>query len=123
MTRYMELKDFGMQSIDFSRIPPVRLKMVARHAGVIAAPKIAEMPEQKRISILVAFVKTFEIVALDDALEVLDRCIAEFLPPYSPDFNPIEHTWAQLKSIRNKMKCSIDELFSCSIIGHLFIAR
>ena len=22
-------------------------------------------------------------------------CIAEFLPPYSPDFNPIEHTWAQ----------------------------
>lgn len=51
----------------------------------------------------------------------LAGCIAEFLPPYSPDFNPIEHTWAQLKSIRNKMRCSIDELFSHSIIGHLFI--
>ncbi|MEN9596587.1 MAG: hypothetical protein RL236_1021 [Pseudomonadota bacterium] len=49
-------------------------------------------------------------------------CIAEFLPPYSPDLNPIEHTWAQLKSIRNKMRCSIDELFSHSVIGHLFIA-
>jgi transposase len=50
-------------------------------------------------------------------------CIAEFLPPYSPDFNPIEHTWAQLKSIRNKMKCSIDELFSTAVIGHLFIVH
>ena len=50
-------------------------------------------------------------------------CIVEFLPPYSPDFNPIEHTWAQLKSIRNKMRCSIDELFSHSIIGRLFIVR
>jgi transposase len=43
-------------------------------------------------------------------------CIAEFLPPYSPDFNPIEHTWAQLKSIRNKMKCSIDELLALPLL-------
>jgi TnpA family transposase len=79
ITRYVELRDFGIQSIDFSHIPPVRLKMIARHAGMITAPKIAEMPEQKRISILVAFVKTFEIVALDDALEVLDQLISEII--------------------------------------------
>jgi TnpA family transposase len=79
ITRYVELKDFGMQSVDFSRIPSVRLKMIARHAGMITAPKIAEMPEQKRIAILVAFVKTFEIVALDDALEVLDQLISEII--------------------------------------------
>ena len=48
-------------------------------------------------------------------------CIAEFLPPYSPDFNPIEHTWAQFKSIRNNIRCSIDELFATSTIGHLFM--
>jgi transposase len=61
----------------------------------------------------------------DDIVQSIQRagCIAEFLPPYSPDFNPIEHTWAQLKSIRNKMRCSIDELFSHAVIGHLFIAR
>jgi hypothetical protein len=75
----VELKDFGMQSVDFSRIPSVRLKMIARHAGMITAPKIAEMPEQKRIAILVAFVKTFEIVALDDVLEVLDQLISEII--------------------------------------------
>ena len=79
ITRYIELKNFGIQSIDFSHIPPIRLKMIARHAGMITAPKIAEMPEPKRIAILVAFVKTFEIVALDDALEVLDQLISEII--------------------------------------------
>ena len=35
----------------------------------------------------------------------------EYLPPYSPDLNPIEHKWAQAKSIRRKYNCSINELF------------
>ncbi len=37
--------------------------------------KIARMPEDKRIAILVAFVKTFEVMALDDALDILDLLI------------------------------------------------
>jgi transposase len=36
----------------------------------------------------------------------------EFLPPYSPDLNPIEHKWAQAKAIRRQKNCSIDELFT-----------
>lgn len=79
ITRYVELRDFGIQSIDFSHIPPIRLKMIARHAGMITAPKIAEMSEKKQIAILIAFVKTFEIVTLDDALEVLDQLISEII--------------------------------------------
>lgn len=35
----------------------------------------------------------------------------EFLPPYSPDLNPIEHKWAQAKTIRRKHNCSTFELF------------
>ena len=35
-------------------------------------------------------------------------CNAEYLPPYSPDLNPIE----KAKSIRRKLRCSINELFS-----------
>ena len=35
----------------------------------------------------------------------------EYLPPYSPDLNPIEHKWAQAKSRRRKHRCGIDELF------------
>jgi transposase len=34
-----------------------------------------------------------------------------FLPPYSPDLNPIEKKWAQAKKLRKKLRCSIPQLF------------
>jgi transposase len=34
-----------------------------------------------------------------------------YLPPYSPDLNPIEKKWAQVKSIRRKVGGDIDQLF------------
>jgi transposase len=34
-----------------------------------------------------------------------------YLPAYSPDLNPIEKKWAQAKSRRRKVGCSIDQLF------------
>jgi transposase len=37
--------------------------------------------------------------------------ILEYLPPYSPDLNPIEHKWAQAKSLRRKYSCDVNELF------------
>jgi transposase len=37
--------------------------------------------------------------------------ILEFLPPYSPDLNPIEQKWAQVKAIRKQKHYQIDELF------------
>jgi hypothetical protein len=73
--RYKELMAFDMHSLDFSRIPPVRLKNLARYAGMTSIHKIARMPDDKRIAILVAFAKTFEIIALDEALDVLDLLI------------------------------------------------
>lgn len=36
---------------------------------------------------------------------------ALFLPPYSPDLNPIEHKWAQAKALRRKRKYTIRQLF------------
>ena len=35
-----------------------------------------------------------------------------FLPPYSPQLNPIEHKWAQAKAIRKQKYCSIYDLFT-----------
>jgi len=37
--------------------------------------------------------------------------ILEFLPPYSPDLNPIEQKWAQVKAIRKQKYYEMDELF------------
>jgi transposase len=34
-----------------------------------------------------------------------------YLPPYSPDMNPIEKKWAQAKKIRKTEDCDIQELF------------
>lgn len=34
-----------------------------------------------------------------------------YLPPYSPDLNPIEKKWAQAKARRRKNKCDIKSLF------------
>lgn len=35
-----------------------------------------------------------------------------YLPPYSPDLNPIEHKWAQTKAVRKQKRCSVPTLFS-----------
>lgn len=77
MDRYLELRALGIHTLDFSRIPPVRLKNLARHAGVISMPKIARMADDQRSAILVAFVKAFATMALDDALDILDLLITE----------------------------------------------
>lgn len=37
--------------------------------------------------------------------------IPEYLPPYSPDLNPIEHKWAQAKAVRKKLKCNVKDTF------------
>ena len=73
--RYKDLLTFDMQKLDFSGIPPVRLKNLARHAGMISMHKIAGMSDDKRIAILVAFAKAFVTIALDEALDVLDLLI------------------------------------------------
>ena len=39
-----------------------------------------------------------------------------YLPPYSPDINPIEHKWAQAKRIRRAKNCFVDEIFNTYLI-------
>ncbi|MEM7175350.1 MAG: Tn3 family transposase [Chlamydiota bacterium] len=75
--RYEKLHSFGVRALDFSSIPPVRLKSLARYATLASVHKIARMPERKRIAILVAFVQTFEMIALDDALDVLNLLVTD----------------------------------------------
>jgi transposase len=48
---------------------------------------------------------------IQDAIKCAGHTL-EYLPPYSPDLNPIEHKWAQSKSIRRKEKCSVEDIFA-----------
>ena len=42
--------------------------------------------------------------------------VLEYLPPYSPDLNPIEHEWAQSKAVRKQKNCTVSELFATGIL-------
>jgi hypothetical protein len=75
--RFKALKAFGMRHLDFSHIPPVRLKNIARYSGMISMKKVDRMPEEKRIATLVAYAKAFETIAFDDAIDVLDLLITD----------------------------------------------
>lgn len=75
--RYETLRALGVGHLDVSRIPPTRLRTLARHAATAWAPLIARMPLERRIATLVAFAYTFETAALDDALDLLDLLITE----------------------------------------------
>ena len=47
---------------------------------------------------------------MKEAIEAQGHTL-EFLPPYSPDLNPIEKKWAQAKAIRRQFNYTPDELF------------
>lgn len=71
------------------------------------------LPKMEAGSVLVMDNATFH--KRKDMLEAIadSGIILDFLPPYSPDLNPIEHKWAQAKAIRKNLRCdNIDELFA-----------
>lgn len=69
------------------------------------------IPKLPKDAVLVMDNATFH--KRSDTLQVIEKHghTALFLPPYSPDLNPIEQKWAQAKALRRKMKCDIDQLF------------
>ena len=68
LERYRQLRRLGIRDLDFSGIPPVRLKALARYAATGWAPSIARMPDERRRATLVAFAYAYEAETLDDAL-------------------------------------------------------
>jgi TnpA family transposase len=109
--RYQELKAFGLRKLDCSGIPPIRLKILARHAGVVSMHKIARMPDEKRVAMLVAFVKAFEIMALDDALDVLDLLITGI----AGDAKKINQK-KRLRTLKDLDKSALALAQACSLI-------
>lgn len=69
------------------------------------------LPKTPSASVIVMDNATFH--KRDDMREAIAKqgFVLEYLPPYSPDLNPIEKKWAQAKSIRRKLRCGTAELF------------
>ena len=70
------------------------------------------IPQLPKESVVVMDNATFhKRLDMKKSLEEEDHTLL-YLPPYSPDLNPIEHKWAQAKSIRKQFRCSVSDLFS-----------
>lgn len=82
------------------------------NADVFYAWFIEELlPNTLKNSVIVLDNATFH--KRNDAKEAIKQNgnLLEFLPPYSPDLNPIEKKWAQTKNIRRQFQYSPSELF------------
>ena len=50
-------------------------------------------------------------------------CYLLYLPPYSPDLNPIEHFWSSIKyRLRNILKFETSDIFNAAIIAFSHIS-
>jgi TnpA family transposase len=79
LKRYQGLCTFQIGELDFSGIPIIKIRQLAKHAAISSSNRIDRMPKQRRIAMLVCFVKVYEATALDDALDVLDILITNIV--------------------------------------------
>jgi transposase len=111
--------------------------LAALHHDRIAAPAVFDGPINGESFLawvqqfLVPVLRPGDIVVLDnlsshkiagvrEAIEAADA-VLRYLPPYSPDFNPIEQLFAKLKTLLRKAAArTIDALWHA--IGHLLAA-
>lgn len=77
LSRYKTIKNLGARNLNVDKIPKTKIQHLARYVAISWSPSIARMPEHRRIAVLLAFAYVYEIKALDDALELLDRLITE----------------------------------------------
>lgn len=58
-----------------------------------------------------SFHKSKKIIELIEAVD----CRVLFLPPYSPEFNPIEHFWAHIKNAIRKAAETITDFYDAAV--------
>ena len=74
-------------------------------------PKIKGWKKDKKPVIVMDNASFHKNEKIKKAIENAE-CILEFQPAYSPDLNPIEKKWAQVKAYIKKHQCSVKEAVS-----------
>jgi TnpA family transposase len=77
--RLEEIRTIGVSALAFDHLPPNRLRDLARYGAAARAQAIARMAPDRRLAILLAFAHAFEVMAMDDALDLLDLVITEIV--------------------------------------------
>ena len=111
ISRYIEFKAFGIHSLNFKHIPIIRLKNLARSAGISSMYSISRMPEDRCIATLVSFIYIFEIIALDDALDVLDMLLTQITSDAKKLNRP-----KRLRTLKDLDKSALTLAKACTLI-------
>ncbi len=77
LERYTRLRNLEFSRLNFTGLPAIQLRNLARYAGMASVKYIARMPQQRKLAVLTAFVKAQETAALDEAVDVLDMLILD----------------------------------------------
>ena len=79
LTRLVEIRALDVGSLDVSAVSPARIGALARYATAAKAQTVSRMSEQRRIATLLAAARHLEVVATDDALDLLDQLLSGLL--------------------------------------------
>jgi TnpA family transposase len=79
INRFVELRSLRIDQLKIAQLPPNRLTALGRYAATVRAQTIERMPQDRRIATLVAFAYTFQTIALDDALDLLDLLVTDIV--------------------------------------------
>lgn len=111
LQRLVQIRQFGVGQLDFGRLPPSRIRALARSAFTVKAQAISRMSKERRISVLVAFVYTLEATAQDDALDVLELLVKELLAKSQRDGKQ-----ARLRSLKDLDAAALQLSQACRVL-------
>ena len=111
LKRVEEIRCIGISPVDLSSFPQGRLNILARYAAKSSAYTIRRMPESRRVATLLAFAKSVELTAMNDALDVLDALIDKFFKEARA-----EGKKNRMRTLRDLDSAALDLRKACEII-------
>jgi len=77
--RVETVRKLGIGKLNFSRIPPAQLKVLARYTASSKAQTLDRLLPDRKIATLVAFLKVLEATTQDDVLDLLEQLTQNLL--------------------------------------------
>ena len=79
LQRLEHIRAIGVSTLAVDHLPPNRLRDLARYGAAARAQAIARMAPERRLATLLAFARAFEVIAMDDALDLLDLLMTDII--------------------------------------------